>query len=689
MSIGRRKQQEKQKKAEEERRLKEEADKLRQEEERAKQAAAQEAQRLNREKQQAAQRERQAALREEQEARARARAASEKAEAAAKMKATAKAEKANKALRAKENRDRERDGKVQKDKDKDMEKKVAGGSGDGELSIQEPGFGSGSALDRASVGEKPSQRVASRSLGGFGTGVSSPRSNTEEDAPSPTCPSTPLAGLSSLPLPPSMTSPSVGLQPASLGTASSGKLHVSPSPSTTTTGVTASSNGSVRSCSGNNNVSRSSGSGIAWSPKDLHRESVADAEGPLARLAIVGEEDATAKDCSSEKDDDVFRGLLHGVDPTEVNYTNESRVTSVGSGPNGSASGSHSSIHRNATWGSPERQAGSPRFDRAIGSMWDADPAPAPASSSVTGSTNLNGSSTASGSNSSTWSAGPSVGQSQLSAGLMPISSGDQGHHDQHSAASGSRAAGSSRVSTRAPRNAMETAAAWPTVALGAASRQVQGGSTDASSSQSQSRRRNLAGAPSITIGQSQMVPSWETGRLVGPSSPGSPDGGNTGGRDLGEEELPDWLLSTLGEMGGDGINMQESSKESDEPTSPVAQYLSQETPAGPRRSDLKLAGRRGPASPPHPALTGLRKTLAGGGDSGAGTGHAQQSVHWAPPGAFPPAPTVAGNDSLGANGWGVAASNSDDGNRNQAGESVGASSSTGWTVGTHRAKIV
>lgn len=577
--------------------MKEEADKLRQEEERAKQAAAQEAQRLKREKQQAAQRERQAALREEQEARARARLASERAEAAAKTKAMAKAEKANKALRAKENRDRERESK---------EKKIAGSSGgsDVDLSIHEPGFGS----DCASLDEKATQRVASSTASGFGNIVSSPRGNVEEEAASPTCPSTPLAGLSSLPLPPSMATPPIGLQADSS----------SSPPSAATIGGTSSAK-PIGSALGNS--ARSAGSSTAWSP------------GRLERI--------------SETVDDVLRGLLDGVDSTEVNFIDESRGSAAGSVAN-----DHSSAHRNGGWGSPERQIGSPRFEHAIGSMWDdADPVPAPAPSRE-----------------------PSHG------------------------------------AVRAPRNAMETAAAWPTIPLETTTgRQAQRGSGNVSSqsqSQSQSGRGGLAGVSSSTAGQSHVVQSWATGRLVGSSSSNGPDGSNTGGRDLGEEELPDWLLSTLGEMGADGINIQENDKEFDEPSSPVAEYLSQETPAGPRRSDLKLAGGRGPASAPHPALASTGKTLAESGDGGDGQARVQQSegavgvslsggrvspvhsVHWASPGAFPPVPTVAGNGSLAANGWAMAAVEKNGANENYRGGGSG-TPSKGWTAGTHRAKIV
>lgn len=617
--------------------MKEEADKLRQEKERAKQAAAQEAQRLKREKQQAAQRERQAALREEQEARARARVVSERAEAAAKTKAAAKAEKANKALRAKEHRDRERDAKMHKEK----EKKVTGSSGGSnvEVSIHEPGFGT--ASDKATLNEKTMQHVASSTAGGFGNSAGSPRGNVEEDAPSPTCPSTPLAGLSSLPLPPSMTSPTIGLQAASPSSLSSAA----------TIGGTLSAKGTPIG-SGIRNATRSAGTGTAWSPKELHRESMADSEGPLARLVIVGEGHATGQDSTlgrleriSEKEDDVLRSLLDGVDSTEVNYTDESRGSSAGS-----VAGGHSSAHRNGGWGSPERQIGSPRFEHAIGSMWDdADPAPAPAPSQSHGA-------------------------------------------------------------VRVPRNAMETAAAWPSIPLeSTADRQAQRGSGNGSSqSQSQSGRGSLAGVTSSSAGQPHVVQSWATGRLAGTSAPNiplnSPEGSNTGGRDLGEEELPDWLLSTLGEMGSDGINVQDNAKDVDEPSSPVAEYLSQETPAGPRRSDLKLAGRRGPTvSPAHPALASMGKTLAGSGDSDDGQAHVQQSVgmvgvssstaggrvspvhsvHWAPPGTFPPAPTVAGNGSLAANGWAMAAEDKSDVNDNNQG------TTKGWTVGTHRAKIV
>ena len=627
MSVARRKQQEKQKKAEEERRLKEEADRLRQEEEQAKQAAAQEAQRLKREKQQAAQRERQAALREEQEAKAKARAASEKAEAAAKVKAMAKVEKANKASRSKENRDKERDAKTRKEREKGKEKEKKAGpasSTDVELSIQEPGFDSDKPLEK-------SQRAASRKVGG------SPRGAVEEDAPSPTCPSTPLAGLSSLPLPPSMTSPPIGLQANSVGSSSIADRHGSSSSSAAVTAETVLAKN--RAASGNSdsrNTSRSASSSTAWSPKDLHREPVVDAEGPLARLAIVSEEPPAEPDGGlgrlghgSEKDDDVLRGLLHGVDPTEVNYTDESRGSSVDS------STAVGGGHKNGGWGSPVRHIGSPRFDHPIGSMWDdADPTPAPAPS-----------------------------------------------------------AAPPRGAIRPPRNAMETAAAWPTVAL-ESTKDAQGGPGGG--------------------GGGGSSKSWATGRLVGSSaSLNSPDGSNTNGRDLGEEELPDWLLSTLGEMGGDGINSQENSKESDEPSSPVAQYLSQDTPAGPRRSDLKLAGRRGPTSPPHPALAGLGKTLAGSGDRSGGRAHTQQlvgaagvssdtpngrlspvqSVRWPPPSAFPPAP-VAGNGSLAANGWSMAAEDNIDASSNRGGGSSDvdrgeAGTSKGWTVGTQRANIV
>ena len=617
--------------------MKEEADKLRQEEERAKQAAAEEAQRLQREKQQAAQRERQAALREEQEARARARVASEKLEAAAKAKAMAKVEKANKALRAKENRDRERDSKMQKEKEKEKKAGGVGGGGHVQLSIQEPGFGSHDA--------KVAQRVASSAVGGLGNTVSSPRGSVEDDTPSPTCPSTPLAGLSSLPLPPSMSTPPIGLRAASLIGIGANQHGISSS-SVATTGGKGSANGTAPSCIGIGNLARNAVGNSAWSPKDLHRET-ADSEASLARLVIVGQGHATGQDgglgeleddSETEDDVDLLRGLLDEVDSAEVKYADGS---SVGSG---SSSANHTSVHRNGGWGSPDRQIGSPRFDHAIGSMWDdADPCPAPAPS-----------------------AQPSLG------------------------------------AATPPRNAMETATAWPTIdiePMNATGGQAQGGLSNVSS-QSQSALGSLGGITSSMSGPSQPIQSWATGRLVGASSSHSiPDGSNTAGRDLGEEELPDWLLSTLGEMGSDGVNMQDISKDSDEiPSSPVAEYLSQETPAGPRRSDLKLAGRHGPAPPPHTTLASAGTTLGGSGDGGEGHARLQQSmgavgiplsaggrvspvhsVHWAPPGSFPPAPT---------NGWGVGASDKFDVNSNGgAGGTVGPS--TGWTVGTHRAKIV
>ena len=636
--------------------MKEEADKLRQEEERAKQAALEEAQRLQREKQQAAQRERQAAMREEQEARARARVASEKAEAAAKAKAMAKLEKANKALRAKENRDRERDSKMQKDKEK--EKKAGGGGGGSrvQLSIQEPGFGSA----RESRDAKIPQRVASGAVGGLGNAVSSPRGNFEDDTPSPTCPSTPLAGLSSLPLPPSMSTPPIGLRAAS----STGREQVSPSgiaatqhgisssSAATTGGTAASANGTAPGGIGSGKPARNGVSSTAWSPKDLHRET-ADPEAPLARLVVVGQgHGPTGQDGpglgeledDSEKEDGVLRGLgLDEVDSAEVSISGYADGSSAGSsidlisssaGSGSPAGPNHSSVHRSrGGWGSPDRQIGSPRFDHAIGSMWDdADPCPAPAPS-----------------------AQPSLG------------------------------------AATPPRNAIETAAAWPTV--GIESMNATGGQV----SQSQSVLGSLAGITSSLSGQAQPVQSWATGRLVGASSShSSPDGSSTAGRDLGEEELPDWLLSTLGEMGSDGITSQDISKDSGEIlSSPVAEYLSQETPAGPRRSDLKLAGRRGPASPPHTTPASAGKTLGGSADSGDGQARLQQpvgavgvslsatgrvspvhSVHWAPPGSFPAAPT---------NGWGVAAADKFDASSN--GGTAGPSK--GWTVGTHRAKIV
>jgi actin-related protein len=725
-----RKQQEKQKKAEEERRVKEEADKLRQEEERAKQAAAQEAQRINREKQQAAQRQRQAALREEQEARARAREAAEKSEAAAKAKAAAKAEraaetaKANKALRAKENR--ERDLKLQKEKEK--EKKGV------ELSIQEPGFGG-----RAPLGQRLSQRAAARAVGGFSTtggkGGASPR-QSDEDASSPTCPSTPLAGLSSLPLPPSMTSPPVGLQAA---TGSSSATSAS-----ATSGVARAGVGGGRS-------SGSGGGGTtAWSPKDLHQESLADAEGPLARLAIVGEahaaEDEELAMEQAGKDSYVLRGLLH--DPTQVDYAGESGSTSGGGGVGGAIETAASGGR--VGWGSPGRQVGSPRLDHAIGSMWDADPAPAPApalsraAAAVAGGLTGDDKGSTGGhlSSSATWAA--SVGQ--MSAGLMPMS-GDQ---DQQSLGGGAGGGGSGgNGSVRPPRNALETAAAWPSVAVGTAT--GGGGSNNSSSSSSSSSPQSLdvnhlgRGSPPRPGHQQQQqqpgqgqnlgvnsngqpqVQSWATGRLVGsPSSPGSPDG-----RDLGEEELPDWLLSTLGEMGGDGIIATTDKDAEQQPTSPVAQYLSQETPAGPRRSDLKLAGRRGPSSPPHPVLASLGQSLAGngvgvamepgggggvsvappmmmgsgtqqaggtavGGGGGGGGGSVPapgrlSPVQWAPSDTFPPPPAVAGAGSLPGNvGWGMGdASNSQNPGGGRSNGRGRGESNKGWTVGPHRANIV
>lgn len=137
------------------------------------------------------------------------------------------------------------------------------------------------------------------------------------------------------------------------------------------------------------------------------------------------------------------------------------------------------------------------------------------------------------------------------------------------------------------PRNALETAAAWPEVQTSSPSTSAipaQAGLEGSPDSRSPPQGYGANGQPAVQ--------SWSTGRLVGPSSPTSPSG------EVGEEDLPDWLLSTLGEMGG--------SDEKEEPTSPVAQYLAQDPPTGPRRSDLKLAGRRGPTSPPHPALRGV-----------------------------------------------------------------------------------
>ena len=409
--------------------------------------------------------------------------------------------------------------------------------------------------------------------------------------------------------------------------------------------------------------------GAAWSPKNLHVGAGvgADADGPLARLAIVGESQHSGEEDEEDGLDDeaaVLGGLL--TDPEEE--PRKSPVPTVG-------------------WGSPGRTDGSPRYEHAIGSMWDEPGTEASASQS--------------GGNGSAWASAGAGGSVSAQMSGMSISGSNGG--------SGGDRGPLRSPSGRAPKNALETAAAWPAV--------EPGGSTASDSPPSPLGGSHLhRSPPRSSIGANSQVPnvqSWATGRLVGsPSSPTSPDG-----RDLGEDELPDWLASALGEMGGE--------QKDDEPTSPVAQYLAQETPTGPRRSDLKLAGRRGPASPPHPALASLGRSLAGNGIGGGGSpevappmmmhqGHASSAaggvspVQWAAEASFPPPPAIsgagaAGSLSGGLPSWGVDSSglgaprSGTGSNGGFAGANSGAAGrgapglpgNRGWTVGPHRANIV